>query len=455
MPARCILAHAAATPYSRAEIHLISEIRMRLSRYFLPVLKETPAEAQIASHRYMLRAGMVKQQAAGIYSWLPLGLAVLRNVEQIVREELDKAGCVELLMPTLQPTELWKESGRYDALGKEMLRFKDRADRELLYSPTNEEMVLDIFRASVQSYKGVPKTLYQIQWKFRDEIRPRFGVMRGREFLMKDAYSFHLDVDDAKRFYSIMYETYHRIFARMGLVAIAVAADSGAIGGNLSHEFQVLAETGESQIFYDAAIDDYRDGSKEINFDELRTHYAAADEMHKPEECPVPADKLRSARGIEVGHIFYLGNKYSSAMNFSVTGPSGNVTPEMGCYGIGVSRLVGAIIEANHDENGIIWPEAITPFKVGLINLRNSDAATTAMADDFYRVLEQAGVTVLYDDTDESAGKKFAAMDLIGLPWQVAIGPRGVAAGTVELKNRRTGEKLEISAEAALQKLIG
>jgi prolyl-tRNA synthetase len=428
---------------------------MRLSRYFLPLLKETPAEAQIASHRYMLRAGMVKQQAAGIYSWLPMGLTVLRNVEQIVREELDKAGCVELLMPTLQPTELWKESGRYEALGKEMLRFKDRADRELLYSPTNEEMILDIFRGAVQSYKGVPKTLYQIQWKFRDEIRPRFGVMRGREFLMKDAYSFHMDVEDAQRFYSVMYETYHRIFARMGLVAIAVAADSGAIGGNLSHEFQVLAETGESQIYYDAAIDDYRNGAAEIDFEKLRTHYAAADEMHDAEKCPLPADKLRTARGIEVGHIFYLGNKYSSAMNFSITGPNGNFIPEMGCYGIGVSRLVGAIIEASHDENGIIWPESVAPFKVGLINLRAADAMTTTMADDFYRALGQAGVSVLYDDTDESAGKKFAAMDLIGLPWQVAIGPRGAAAGTVELKNRKTGEKQEISAEAALAQLIG
>ena len=438
---------------------------MRLSRYFLPLLKETPAEAQIASHRYMLRAGMVKQQAAGIYSWLPMGLNVLRKVEQIVREELDKAGCVELLMPTLQPTELWKESGRYDALGKEMLRFKDRADRELLYSPTNEEMVLDIFRSAVQSYKGLPKTLYQIQWKFRDEIRPRFGVMRGREFLMKDAYSFHATVEDATREYGVMYETYHRIFQRMGLTAIAVSADSGAIGGNLSHEFQVLAETGESEIHYDAKFDDIRAGKLALSSEEMRKLYAAADEKHdlvkfqhdiiNNNSGNIGPEIVYSSRGIEVGHIFYLGNKYSSAMNFKVTGQEGPVTPEMGCYGIGVSRLVGAIIEASHDDAGIIWPESVAPFKVGLINIKASDAATTAMADDLYRTLSQANLEVLYDDTDESAGKKFAAMDLIGLPWQLTVGPRGAAAGTVELKNRRTGEKQEITAEAALSQLIG
>jgi prolyl-tRNA synthetase len=429
---------------------------MRLRQYFLPLLKETPAEAQIVSHRCMLRAGMIKLQAAGIYSWLPMGLTVLRNVERIVREELNASGCVELLMPTLQPTELWKESGRYDALGKEMLRFKDRADRELLYSPTNEEMILDIFRASVQSYKQVPKTLYQIQWKFRDEIRPRFGVMRGREFLMKDAYSFHDSVDDAHREYKVMFETYHRIFARMGLVAIAVKADSGAIGGNLSHEFQVLAETGESEVHYDARIDDYRDGKLAPNWEALSGLYAAADEMHDAANCPVPAEQLRTARGIEVGHIFYLGSKYSAAMNFQITGSDGKpVVPEMGCYGVGVSRLVGAIIEANHDDAGIIWPEAVAPFHVGLINIRPTDDGCNAMAESIYGQLQAAGISVLYDDTDESAGKKFAAMDLIGLPWQVTVGPRGVAAGTVELKHRRTGEKHELSVESALAKLAG
>lgn len=419
---------------------------MRLSRYFLPVIKENPSEAQIASHRLMLRAGMVKQQAAGIYSWLPLGLAVLRNIEAIVNDELQKAGCVPLLMPTLQPAELWKESGRYDALGKEMLRFLDRAERELLYSPTNEEMIVDIFRSYVKSYKQLPKNLYQIQWKFRDEVRPRFGVMRGREFLMKDAYSFHADVEDAKREYAVMYDCYHKIFKRMGLTAIAVNADSGAIGGSLSHEFQVIAETGESAIFYDAAFDDIRSGALQMSNEDMRSLYAAADEQHKPENCPVPKDKLREARGIEVGHIFYLGNKYSKAMGVTVAGADGSaITPEMGCYGIGVSRLVGAIIEASHDESGIIWPESVAPFKVAVINLRAGDAACDAAAEALYAQLQAQDVSVLYDDTDARAGEKFATQDLIGTPWQVTIGPKGVEKGVVEVKNRKTAEKKEMS----------
>ena len=418
---------------------------MRLSRYFLPTIKETPSEAQIASHRLMLRAGLVKQQAAGIYSWLPLGLAVLRNIEAIIHDELQKAGCVPLLMPTLQPTELWKESGRYDALGKEMLRFPDRAGRELLYSPTNEEMVVDIFRSTVKSYKQLPKNIYQIQWKFRDEVRPRFGVMRGREFLMKDAYSFHASVEDATREYAVMYDTYHAIFKRLGLTAIAVNADSGAIGGSLSHEFQVIADTGESAIFYDAKFDDIRAGKLSLSSEEMRSLYAAADEQHKPESCPLPKENLREARGIEVGHIFYLGNKYTKAMNVTVTGSdSSAITPEMGCYGIGVSRLVGAIIEASHDENGIIWPESVAPFKVGLINLRQGDAACDAACEKIYGELTASNITVLYDDTDARAGEKFATQDLIGTPWQLTIGPKGLERGIAELKNRKTGEKKEI-----------
>lgn len=424
---------------------------MRLSHYFLPLLKETPAEAQVASHRYMLRAGMVRQQAAGIYSWLPLGLAVLRNIEAIVNDELQKAGCVPLLMPTLQPTELWRESGRYDALGKEMLRFKDRAERELLFSPTNEEMIVDIFRAYTKSYKSLPVNLYQIQWKFRDEVRPRFGVMRGREFLMKDAYSFDIDVEGAKREYAKMYDAYHRIFKRMGLTTIAVNADSGAIGGNLSHEFQVIAETGESAIYYDEKFDDIRAGKLTLSGEEMRGLYAAADEQHKPESCPVPPERLRTARGIEVGHVFYLGQKYSKAMGVSVTGPDGQpITPEMGCYGIGVSRLVGAIIEASHDANGIIWPASVAPFKVALINLRAGDAACDKACESLYDTLRGQGISVLYDDTDVRAGEKFASADLIGLPWQVVIGPKGAASGIVEVKNRKTGEKQELSAEAFL-----
>ena len=428
---------------------------MRLSQFFLPLIKENPSEAQIVSHRFMLRAGMIKQQAAGIYSWLPLGLRVLQNIENIVVDELDKAGCNHLLMPTLQPTELWKESGRYDALGKEMLRFMDRAERELLYSPTNEEMIVDIFRSSVKSYKQLPISLYQIQWKFRDEVRPRFGVMRGREFLMKDAYSFHTDVNDAVREYWKMYDVYHQIFRRMGLQTVAVRAETGAIGGDLSHEFHVLAETGESAVYYDKQFDDLREGKLSLTGDEQRKLYAAADDMHKPDNCPVPPDRLRSARGIEVGQVFFLGNKYSKAMGVTVPGAGGEtITPEMGCYGIGVSRLVGAIIEASHDENGIIWPESVAPFKVGLINLRVGDAKCDALCQSLYESLENAGKSVLYDDTEDRAGAKFASRDLIGLPWQLTVGPKGAEKNMVELKNRKTGEKLELSVEAALNIII-
>ena len=427
---------------------------MRVSQYFLPLLKEDPKEAQIVSHRAMLRAGMIKQQAAGIYSWLPLGLRVLNNIEAIVNDELQKAGCVPLLMPTLQPTDLWKESGRYDALGKEMLRFNDRAERELLFSPTNEEMIADIFRSYVKSYKQLPVNLYQIQWKFRDEVRPRFGVMRGREFLMKDAYSFHTDIDDAKREYAKMYDAYDRIFTRMGLTTVAVAADTGAIGGDLSHEFHVVAETGESAIYYDAALDDVRNGKIRMTGEEKRKLYAAADEFHKPESCPIPGNKLRTARGIEVGQVFFLGNKYTKAMGVTVSGPTGEIIPEMGCYGIGVSRLVGAIIEASHDENGIIWPEQVAPFDAAILNLRAGDAACDALCEKLYAGLNQAGLKPLYDDTDKRGGEKFAAMDLIGLPWQLTVGPKGAAAGTIEVKYRRTGEKCEISPEAAIAKVV-
>lgn len=427
---------------------------MRLSQYFLPLLKEDPKEAQVVSHRLMLRAGMIKQETAGIYSWLPLGLTVLRNIERIVDDELQKAGCVPLLMPTLQPTELWKESGRYDALGKEMLRFNDRADRELLYSPTNEEMIVDIFRSYVKSYKQMPLNLYQIQWKFRDEVRPRFGVMRGREFLMKDAYSFDISVEDAHKEYAKMYDCYHRIFARMGLTTVAVSADSGAIGGNLSHEFQVIAETGESAVYYDAKFDDIRSGKLKMSGEEMRALYAMADEQHKPESCPLPKDQLREARGIEVGHVFYLGNKYTTAMGVTVAGPDGaHVVPEMGCYGIGVSRLIAAIIEAGHDKDGIVWPESVAPFDAGVINLRVGDAACDAMAADLYQGLQRAGLKPLYDDTDKRGGEKFATMDLIGLPWQLTVGPRGAAAGMVEMKYRKTGEKFEMSPAEAIAKV--
>lgn len=428
---------------------------MRLSSYFLPLLKEDPKEAQIISHRLMLRAGLIRQETSGIYSWLPLGLAVLNNVANIVRDELNKAGCNEVLMPTLQPTDLWKESGRYDALGKEMLRFNDRAERELLYSPTCEEMIVDIFRSFVKSYKQLPLNLYQIQWKFRDEVRPRFGVMRGREFLMKDGYSFHATLDDAVREYHKMYDAYHAIFNRLGLVSIAVAADSGAIGGSLSHEFQVLAETGESEIYYDATFDDIRTGKVQLSSEETRKLYAAADELHVPEKCPIPADKLRTARGIEVGHIFLLGRKYTDAMQVDVSDDKGApLRVEMATFGIGVSRLVGAIIEASHDDAGIIWPESVAPFHVGIINLRSGDAGCDSVADAVYAALQNAGVKVLVDDTHQRGGAKFASMDLIGVPWQITIGPRSVESGNLELKYRKTGEKLELATDAAVAHVL-
>ncbi len=428
---------------------------MKLTRYFLPVLKETPSDAQIVSHQLMLRTGMVRQTAAGIYAWLPLGLKVLRNIEAIVRREQDRAGAVELLMPTIQSAELWRESGRYDAYGPEMLRFRDRHDREILFGPTNEEMVTAIFRDSVRSYRDLPRTLYHIQWKFRDEVRPRFGVMRGREFLMKDAYSFDLDEAGARASYQAMFVAYLRTFAALGLRAVPVRAPTGPIGGDLSHEFHILAETGESEIFYDAALDDISlddDGAVE----KLRTIYAMEAEEHaKVTDCPVPADRLAQRRGIEVGHIFYFGEKYSKAMGLTVQGPGGDVVvPQMGSYGIGVSRLVGAVIEANHDANGIIWPDAIAPFKVGLINLRADDAECASACDALYARLQAAGVDVLYDDRDERGGAKFATMDLIGLPWQIIVGPKGLKAGVVELKRRRDGVKEELSIEAALARLI-
>lgn len=426
---------------------------VRISQYFLPVLKETPADAVVVSHRYMLRSGMIRQQASGIYTWLPLGLRVLRKVEAIVADELDKAGCVRLLMPTLQPTELWKESGRYEALGKEMLRFRDRAERELLYSPTCEEMVIDNFRASVRSYRSLPLHLYQIQWKFRDEVRPRFGVMRGREFLMKDGYSFHSSLDDARREYGAMYAAYHRIFARLGLTAIAVSADSGAIGGSLSHEFQVLAETGESLVYYDETFDKIRDGSLELSPEQMWNLYAAADELHIPETCPLPAEKLRTARGIEVGHIFLLGRKYTDAMKIDVQGPDGRpLRVEMGTYGIGVSRLLGAIIEAHHDSAGIVWPPSVAPYQIGLINLRPDDPACSALSDRLYGQLTQDGIEALYDDSGDRAGEKFARMDLIGLPWQLVVGPKG-SDGKLELKCRETGQRSSLSYQGVVANL--
>lgn len=426
---------------------------MRLSRYFLPVLKETPGEAEIISHQLMLRAGMIQQLSAGIYDWLPLGYNVLRKVEAIVHEEMQRAGAIPILMPTIQPADLWRESGRYDDYGKEMLRITDRHDRDMLYGPTNEENVTDIFRKHVRSYKQLPLNLYHVQWKFRDEVRPRFGVMRGREFLMKDAYSFDLDKASAAAAYDNMFIAYLRCFRRMGLTAVPMQADTGPIGGDMSHEFQILAPTGESEVFFDAAFEDIDFSDPNIDISRLKTLYAAADEKHDAAACTVPAGQLRKGRGIEVGHIFYFGTKYSASMGATVNNAEGQETPvEMGSYGIGVSRLVGALIEANHDDKGIVWPESVAPFKIGVINLRPTDETCASMAENLYGQLQSKGIEVLLDDRDERPGAKFATMELIGLPWTITIGPRGAKEGKVELKNRASGEMEEVPVETALAK---
>jgi len=438
---------------------------MRLSRYFLPVLRDTPKEAEIVSHQLMLRAGMIKQAAAGIYSWLPLGRAVLSKIENIVREEQNRAGAIELLMPTIQSADLWRESGRYEAYGKEMLRIVDRHEREMLFGPTAEEVVTAIFRDCVKSYKDLPKNLYNIQWKFRDEIRPRFGVMRGREFLMKDAYSFDLTVEDARKSYHRMFVAYLRTFARLGLKSIPMKADTGPIGGDLSHEFIILAETGESQVFCHKDLVDGAIPPADIDFDGDLTpiisawtsKYAATEEMHDAArfEKEVPPENRISARGIEVGHIFYFGTKYSEPMGARVQGPDGAmITLQMGSYGVGVSRLVGAIIEASHDANGIIWPVPAAPFEVALINLKAGNAEIDRISADLYSKLRGAGIDVLFDDTSDSVGAKFATMDLIGIPYQLIIGPKGVKSGEAEFKNRRTGAREMLSFEAALTKSI-
>ncbi len=438
---------------------------MRLSRYFLPLLKETPAEAQIVSHRLMLRAGLIRQEAAGIYAWLPLGIRVLNKIKRIVDEEMVRAGAIEILMPTLQSADLWRESGRYEAYGKEMLRITDRHDRDLLYGPTNEEMVTEIFRAYVRSYKQLPLNLYHTQWKFRDEVRPRFGVMRGREFLMKDAYSFDIDKAAARRSYNRMYVAYLRIFARMGLKSIPMRAETGPIGGDLSHEFIVLAETGESGVFCHKDLLDMPVPGEDTDFDadlepiiKSRTElYAATEDVHDQArfEAEVPEDKRLSARGIEVGQVFYFGSKYSAPMKAVVTGPDGKDVPvEMGSYGVGVSRLAGAIIEASHDDAGIIWPEAVAPFDLALINLKAGDADTDRACEDIYARLTKAGREVLYDDTNERPGAKFAGMELIGLPYQLIVGPRGLKTGMVEVKTRATGEKEEMTLEAAVNRFV-
>ncbi|MFD1298810.1 MULTISPECIES: proline--tRNA ligase [Lysobacter] len=435
---------------------------MRLSRYLLPTLKENPADAQIASHRLMLRAGLIRQEAAGIYSWLPAGLRVLRKIEAIVRDEMNRAGALELLMPTLQLADLWRESGRYDAYGPEMLRIKDRHERELLYGPTNEDMITAIFRANVKSYRALPMNLYHVQWKFRDEQRPRFGVMRGREFLMKDAYSFDIDEAAARRSYQRMFVAYLRTFARMGIRAIPMRAETGPIGGDLSHEFLVLAQTGESAVYCDRAVLDLPIPADDTDYDgdlsgivqQWTSRYAATEDVHDIErfEREVPADQRVHTRGIEVGQVFYFGTKYSAPMKALVTTPEGEERPiHGGSYGIGVSRLLGAIIEASHDDAGIVWPDAVAPFNVGLVNLDPGDAQIDEVCANLQTGLELLGVDALHDDTDDRAGVKFARMDLLGLPWQIVVGRRGLARGVVELKRRAGGERVELSPAEAVR----
>ncbi len=438
---------------------------MRLSRYFLPVLKENPAEAQIVSHRLMLRAGMIKQASAGIYSWLPMGFKVLKNIENIVHEEQIRAGHIPMLMPTLQSADLWRESGRYEDYGEEMLRMSDRHGRDMLYGPTNEELITDIFRSHVGSYKDLPLTLYHIQWKFRDEIRPRFGVMRGREFYMKDGYNFDIDYDSAMHAYNRHMVSYLRSYERMGLQAIPMRADSGPIGGDDTHEFLVLAETGESEVFYDSAITDLTFGDRDVDYDdwdackaivdEWTTPYARTDETHDAALFDaIPEDRRKTSRGIEVGQIFYFGTKYSDAMGANVVNDKGERVPvHMGSHGIGVSRLLGAIIEASHDDKGIIWPEGVTPFHCGIVNLKQGDEEADAACDALYASLTALGLEPLYDDRSERAGGKFATMDLIGLPWRITVGPRGLKNGVVELTSRRTGESEELPPEQAVEKV--
>jgi prolyl-tRNA synthetase len=437
---------------------------MRLSRFFLPILRETPKEAEIASHRLMLRAGMIRQEAAGIYAWLPLGFRVLKKIEQIVREEQDRAGAVELLMPTLQLADLWRESQRYDAYGPEMLRIKDRHERELLYGPTNEEMITEILRASIRSYRDLPKNLYHIQWKFRDEQRPRFGVMRGREFLMKDAYSFDVDEAGARLSYNRMFVAYLRTFARMGLKAIPMRAETGPIGGDLSHEFLILAETGESGVFCDKEVLDLPVPGEDVDYDgdlsliiqQWTSHYAATQDVHDQArfEREVPLERRLQTRGIEVGQIFYFGTKYSVPMNTVVSGPDGVERPvHGGSYGVGVSRLAGAIIEAFHDEAGIKWPEPVAPFQVAILNLKQGGSDTDRTCEQLYAALVAKGIDTLYHDLDERPGAKFAAADLIGIPWQILVGPRGLAEGKIEVKRRSDGQRELMSPADALARL--
>lgn len=426
---------------------------MRLSQYFIPTLKEKPSDAEISSHVLMLRSGMVRQSASGIYSWLPLGLKVLDNIANIIRKGLDQGGCIQMLMPCIQPLKLWQESERLEVYGKEMLKFPDRHDNMLLFGPTCEELITDIIRKDIKSYKQLPKNFYHIQWKFRDEIRPRFGVMRGREFLMKDGYSFDVDKDSAINTYKNMFVTYLKIFKALGVKTIPVLADSGAIGGNLCHEFQILASTGESTIYYDEKLENIDE--KNYDFDYLTSLYAADSEKHDSENCPVDLNQIKSHKAIEVGHIFYFGTKYTQMMNALVQGPDGSmIAPYCGSYGIGVSRLVGAIIEANFDEHGIKWPKEVAPFFINLMNLDGNNELVNNICNEIYCKLQDSGVSVLYDDSGDSAGMKFANADLIGCPWQVIVGKKFINENIIEIKDRGTLQKYSITSDLLVENMI-
>jgi prolyl-tRNA synthetase len=433
----------------------IEKYTMRLSQFLLPTLKDNPSEAQVASHRLMLRAGMIRQVAAGIYNWLPLGLKILKKVEQIVREEMNAVGALEILMPCIQPTSLWEKSGRLGTgeLGPEMLLMRDRHSVQMVFTPTAEEVISELFSQNVQSYKELPMNLYQIQWKFRDEIRPRFGLMRGREFYMKDSYSFHMNQDCALNTYEKMMRVYLKAFKRMGLTAIPVAADSGDIGGDYSHELHVLADTGESNIFFEPGLEKQIDPDN-FSLADLRKFYAVEEEKYDEATCPIAKDKLEVKRGIEIGQVFYIGDKYSKSMDIKVQDKDGGFKhPLMGCYGIGVSRIVAAIIEASHDDNGIIWPEGVAPFKVAILNLKPGHEACDALAEECYAKLSQAGIEALYDDTKSSAGEKFAKADLIGIPYHIVIGPKLAGESQVELKSRASGERQTIGLAEAIARV--
>ena len=426
---------------------------MKLSQYFLPTLKENPADAAIASHQLMIRAGMIRQTTSGIYTWLPLGLKVLKKVEKIIHDGMSEIGALEIMMPTIQPADLWVESDRYETYGAEMLKIQDRHGRDMLYGPTCEEVITDIFRKNVTSYKDLPLNLYQIHWKFRDEIRPRFGVMRGREFFMKDGYSFDLNEEEAKKTYHKIYQAYFKIFKKMGLNAVALRAANGEIGGDLSHEFHILAASGESEIFYDKKLE-AKIESGEFDFDEMQKTYAVADEMHDPENCPIAQDQIASKRSVEVGHIFNFGQKYSKSMEAKLMDENGKIIyPNMGSYGIGVSRIVAAAIEANHDENGIIWPKELAPFQVSLINIKKGDELCEKTCDEIYQNLTSQGIDTIYDDRKASLGQKLSVADLIGSPTQIIIGPRAAKEGMAEIKNRKTGEKQEVAIKDLLKYL--